>query len=942
MTQPAGPQLVQPEVRPLANGALLSQRYEILALLGFGGMGAVYRAHDRELDRDVALKTIRNDLANDPAILQRFKHELVLARQVTHRNVIRIFDIGEAEGLKYITMEYLPGDDLAHVLRQRGKLPPAETADIIAQVCEGLAAAHAEGVIHRDLKPSNIMIGANGRVCVMDFGLARTSGDAGLTQTGALLGTVEYMSPEQARGEKLDVRSDIYSLGLIFYEMLTGEVPFKAESAVASLWKRMQARPTPVNTVDTTVPRALSGIVDRCLEVDREKRYTSANDILGELVRWDAKALSHSFPPHALITTGFSPLPTRRVPLVGWIAIAVVALAIAAGTYFGMRRAPVAAQAHAPVSVLVADFDNRTKDAVFDGTLEPAMTLALEGAPFISSYSRPDAHRIAAKIQPGTTTVDEALGRLVAVREGINVVVAGAIDASGSKTRVTVRALDASNGKVMVERSAESSKDAVLGTISDLASAVRKTLGDTTPESAQKAAAETFTSSSLEAAHEYAQAQDLQFAGKWDQASAHYRAALNLDPNMGRAYAGLAVMATNSGQNSVADENFKLALAHIDRMTDREKLRTRGSYYLFMREPQKAIDEYSALVKQFPADAAGSTNLALAYFYARDMKRAQEAGAQASALTPNAILPKSNLALFADYAGDYPAAAKTAREVLASNPQMVEPNIALAMAQVGQAQIADALQTYEKLKSVSARGAWTTLIGTADIAMYEGRFADARSMIERDLAANTTDKSTSRTAGKLVMLAEANLASGNKAAAIDAAQRAISTDKQTPTQYASGVVFANAGQPAKATTIADALARDVDPEPQMYGHLLRGEIALNNNSPAQAIDAFQQAQHIADSWLGHYGLGRAYLSANKFAEANSEFETCLKRRGESSAVFLDDVPSFRYFPPVSYYLARTQQGLNSPSAGDSFKTFLNMRKADDTLALDARRRMTMH
>src|SRR4051794_14634866 len=224
LTQAAGPRLVQPDVRPLDSGAVLSGRYEILSLLGFGGMGAVYRAHDRELERDVALKTIRNDLATDPAILQRFKHELVLARQVTHRNVIRIFDIGEAEGLKYITMQFLEGQDLSHLLRSRGKLPASEAADIVAQVCEGLGAAHAEGVIHRDLKPSNIMIGSSGRVCVMDFGLARTSGDAGLTQTGALLGTVEYMSPEQARGDKLDPRTDIYSLGLIFYEMLTGEV----------------------------------------------------------------------------------------------------------------------------------------------------------------------------------------------------------------------------------------------------------------------------------------------------------------------------------------------------------------------------------------------------------------------------------------------------------------------------------------------------------------------------------------------------------------------------------------------------------------------------------------------------------------------------------------------------------------------------------------------
>ena len=251
-------------------GDVLGGRYEILQLLGEGGMGAVYKAADRELDRFVALKVIRPELASNPSILARFKQELLLAHQVTHRNVIRIYDLGEAEGVKFITMEFIEGKDLRALIREKKKFTPEEAVDIIQQVCLALDAAHSVGVIHRDLKPQNIMQDGSGRILVMDFGLARTVEGDGMTQTGALVGTMEYMSPEQALGKELDQRSDIFALGLILYEMLTGKMPFKAESALASLIKRTQERAIPVSDVDAQIPGALSGIVSKCLERDLE------------------------------------------------------------------------------------------------------------------------------------------------------------------------------------------------------------------------------------------------------------------------------------------------------------------------------------------------------------------------------------------------------------------------------------------------------------------------------------------------------------------------------------------------------------------------------------------------------------------------------------------------------------------------------------------------
>ncbi len=268
---------------PLEPGTVLGERYEILKRVGEGGMGAVYQARDHELDKLVALKVIRPELAGHPDILRRFKQELILARQVTHKNVIRIFDLGMADGCKFITMDYIEGRDLKSILVERGKIPPAEAVPIVQQVCRGLEAAHTEGVVHRDLKPQNIMVDGSGRVWVMDFGLARSMEMAGMTRTGALMGTPDYMSPEQARAEKVDARSDLFSLGIIFYEMLTGVLPFQAETLMGTLLKRVHEKAEPPNVLEPAVPRRLSDVVMKLLEADREKRYQTTGEVLADL-----------------------------------------------------------------------------------------------------------------------------------------------------------------------------------------------------------------------------------------------------------------------------------------------------------------------------------------------------------------------------------------------------------------------------------------------------------------------------------------------------------------------------------------------------------------------------------------------------------------------------------------------------------------------------------
>src|SRR5579862_4369096 len=329
-------------------GAVLGNRYEIQQLLGEGGMGAVYKARDIELDRLVALKVIRPELAGNPAILQRFKQELILARQVTHRNVVRIFDLGEADGIKFITMEFIEGKDLRSLLLEHTKFSPEEAAEIIRQVCLALDTAHSEGVIHRDLKPQNIMRDASGRIVVMDFGLARSLESDGMTQTGALIGTMEYMSPEQGLGQELDQRSDLFTLGLIFYELLSGEVPYKADSALASLLKRTQERAVPLSSLDNKVPRVLNDIVAKCLEREPKARYSTARELLSDLEAWQGKSAAASIRLPDIRPWG-EDLPWR------WIGVAavVVVLGITAFLLRGKLFGPAATQ-HGPVKPLVS------------------------------------------------------------------------------------------------------------------------------------------------------------------------------------------------------------------------------------------------------------------------------------------------------------------------------------------------------------------------------------------------------------------------------------------------------------------------------------------------------------------------------------------------------------------------------------------------------------
>jgi tetratricopeptide (TPR) repeat protein len=923
-------------------GQTIGTRYHIIRLLGVGGMGAVYHAWDAELGVAVALKVIRADIGGDPeataAIERQFKRELLLARQVTHKHVVRIHDLGDVDGVKYITMPYVQGADLATVLKQAGKLEIARALRYVIQIVDGLVAAHEAGVVHRDLKPANVMIDEEDQALIMDFGIARSSNTAaGVSQ---VVGTLAYMAPEQAQAKPTDQRADVYALGMMFREMLIGRSGGEGQQAVAELMQRIKEAPPRVRAVDPQVPEPLDDLIAKCVEPDPANRYATSAELAHALAALDENG--HLRPAEAAAARL---LTTWRMAT----AAAVVVALLGVGALF-LRRGPAAAPKPIdPVSILVADFDNKTGDPAFDGALEPSLTFAMEGASFITNYSRPAALKLAQTLG-NATKLDAAAARPVAFREGVKYVLAGSVAATGGKFQLQVDALDPESGKAVKSATATaSSKEGVLSAVGTLASKLRTGLGDKSA-SAQPAAAETFTAGSIDAMREYGIAQDLQYAGESEKALAAYQRAIALDPKFGRAYSGAATATFRLGRREEADAFSKQALALMDRMTEREKFRTLGSYYLdIAANYDRAAENYAALVKAYPNDTGGHANLALAYFYLLDFPKALAEGKAAVETDPKNVIAKYNQALYAMYAADFAGGAALGKAVSAQSPAIVKAYLPVAVAAAVTGDAAAALAAYDDMTAkAGAAGASLAAIGRADLALYTGSGNTVPADLKASIAEDLTAKRTTPAAVKQIAIAEAELAAGRKAQAIDAAHEALTLTKQAATIVPAARVLMKAGKIAEARALAGELEGQLQKQSRAYGKIVLAEIALEEKKPAEAVDLLTQARALADLWLGRFDLGVAYVMADPLqhgAEAIAELETAQKRRGEATALFFDDRPTVRYLATLPYWLGRAQEGLSQAApARASYESFLKIRgeAAADPLVQDARKRLAAH
>ena len=931
-------------------GRQFGSRYHIIRELGVGGMGAVYQAWDAELGVAVAVKVIRPEIAANPDasadIERRFKRELLLARQITHPNVVRIHDLGDINGIKYITMPFIEGSDLSSILDEHKQLPVRRALHIARGVVAGLVSAHSAGVVHRDLKPANIMIGVDDVPTIMDFGIARSadspqqasvtpsgvrpndlSRTAGLsastTQAGAVVGTVAYMAPEQASGKPVDQRADIYALGLILYDMVIGGRRREhAQSAVAELMERMQTAPPAPRTIDATIPEAVDAIIRRCVEPDAANRFQTTVELNAAFERLDEDG---------------KPIPiVRRLTRRTMAAAAGLVVLLLGGTYYGTRQLTAPPVEHAPVSVLIADFQNTTNDPTFDHTVGQALRRGLESASFITAFDR-------TRVQPAfgvraPELFDEVAARQLAIKQGLNVVLAGSIASRGSGYDITVQATEPMTGNVItaVTRRA-ANRDQVLPAVTRVVTGLRNALGDETSESAQQLAMKTISTTSLDVASQYAAAVNAQSRGNAEQALASFAKAVELDPKFGLGYQGLAVMSRNMGRLQDAEKYAGEALQYLDNMTERERYATRGYYANRTGDFQQCVTEYGDLIARYPADVPAHNQRAACLARLRDMRAAIDEMKQVVAILPNQPVYRSNLAALLISSGEFKAAEENIRAIKEPQARMLG---VLALSQQGQGLVREAAETYQQITTMDAWGASFGRAGVADLAAYEGRFAEAVKLYEQGAAADLAAKKPDAAALKLAALASVHLATGQNKAAAAAAEKALAHSKPAPIRFLTARVFAEAGDVKRAKAMADAFSSQLAAEQQAYGKIIEGNLALKAGDARLAVTLLTEANKAHDTWLGHFDLGRAYLAAKAYPQADSEFDRCIQRRGEALTV-IDEDPTYALFPPVYYYLGRVREELKTASFADMYREYLKIRgdSTEDPLLPDIRKRI---
>jgi tetratricopeptide (TPR) repeat protein len=901
-------------------------------------MGEVLLAQDTILDRQVVLKFPRELAERDPNTAKRFLREAKAAAALDHPFICKIYESGEVGGHAYIAMEYVAGETLAARLA-RGPLPLRDALRTALEIAEALADAHGKGFVHRDLKPANIMLAAQGHAKVMDFGLAVQSAVSDgvdsenetlsrLTRQGVIVGTPAYMSPEQAIGKPVDPRNDVFSFGVMLYEMVSGTNPFLRPSAVETISAILHDPLPELHIKEQVAAQGLRRILQRALAKSAEDRYSTIRELAADLRELDE------------LTSG----RTRHRPAITTLAAAVaLALALGAGAvWLAARRGATARPEQSPVSILIADFRNETGDAVFTGSLEQALAVGIEAASFITSYPRQAALQVASEIRPGSV-LDESTARLVSIRESVKVVLAGSIEARGSGYLISVKAIDPSvDSPLFGARVTASGKEGVLEAVGSLAAKVRKARGDAAAEVAAKREG-SFTAASLEAARFYTAAQDLADSYRDEEAIEHYKRAIDEDPNFGRAYAGWAYCAFRLGRSAESEAAWNKALALVERMTDREKYRTLGLYFgTQARNYEKAIESYRALLSIYPADDTAHNNLAMSYFSLRRFDEALEEGRRALEIYPQRLLYRGNHALFAMYAGDFKTAEDGARRLIASKPEYYPVYLALAVGALARSDLAAAQAAYEELARTGPPGASLSAMGLADLAAYQGRSSEAARILRQGIAEDAKAGNTVLMAAKHVALAEACQSRGEKERALAAVGDALKLRRREEVLLPVARILSWAGRKAQARELARELESQLEPQSRAYAKIIEGEIALREDRAVDALDAFKSAVGLADPWLVRFDLGVFYVQTGRYAEALAELETCEKRKGEAAAVFLDDVPTYRYLAPLPYWLGRARQGMGMRTAAfQSYSAFLAVRApgSGDAVTEDARKRL---
>jgi tetratricopeptide (TPR) repeat protein len=905
----------------LAPGTHLG-RYEIRSLLGAGGMGEVYLAHDSQLNRPVAIKVLLAEVASEQNRLRRFMQEAQAASALNHPNILTVHEIGEAGSTAFIVTEFIDGTTLRQRLSGK-RLTIRQVIDIAAQVADALARAHQAGIVHRDIKPDNIMVRTDGIVKVLDFGLAKLGeptapmSDASTrvavnTAPGAVMGTARYMSPEQARGLDLDARTDIFSLGVVLYQMATGRAPFDGATTSDVIAAILDREAAPLTQIAPDLPHEFDRIVTKALAKDPDERYQVVKDLL-----LDLKALRRELDAQASAGTGTAP-STGASPAadrfglgrhrwaVGLVTAGLVVAAVITGVLLSGRRAAALTERD---TIVLADFVNTTGDTVFDGTLKQGLAVQLGQSPYLNIYSDDrvrEALRFMGRSPDDPVTRDVA--REICQRQGLKALLAGSIAGLGSHYVLTLEAVNAQTGDTIAREQAEADrKEQVLTKLGDAAIALREHLGESLA-SIQKFATpiDAATTSSLEALKAFALGDEHRARGTYAESIPLYKRATELDANFALAYARLATMYFNIRQGDEAARHSEHAFKLRDRVSERERFYIDARYYGDVAaDVDKTIEVLQLWRQTYPRDYVPANNLAVLLVQTGQFERALATAEDAQRLNPNAASVYTNVAGASLSLGRF----DEARAVLegALGRKLESATYHLQLHAIGYLQ-GDAAAQQSQLDWAKGKPAeFTFLDQNAAMTAATGRLREARVFSVRSV--DLTSRTNPEAAAWSTALDALRNAAFEECVNVKAAvARALALKRTRNPLTMSALALALCGETTAAHALVDDLAK-ATPRDTFLVTIWSPAIAaldeIHRNNPAQAVQILERARPYDASGRGRwttYVRGIAFLRQRAGAEASAAFRDLMTRNG--SALLSGPLPATYLYPLATLGLAR--------------------------------------